>query len=61
MVLYQWGGEGHYGVMVRRTARSVFVFNPYNAQIDRYSKSDFMSRWYDKPEVRWALTIQGVR
>jgi len=48
-------------VMVRRTARSVFVFNPYNAQIDRYSKSDFMSRWYDKPEVRWALTIQGVR
>jgi ABC-type bacteriocin/lantibiotic exporter with double-glycine peptidase domain len=56
MVLYQWGGEGHYGVVVK-AYRNVHIFNPYNAKIDRMSLKEFESRWYDEPEYRWALTI----
>jgi ABC-type bacteriocin/lantibiotic exporter with double-glycine peptidase domain len=57
MVLYQWGGEGHYGVVVK-AGKAIHIFNPYNAKIDRYSRKQFNDRWYDKPEVKWALIIQ---
>ncbi len=60
MVLYQWGGEGHYGVVVSATDRTIKIFNPYNARIDRYTHADFDKRWYDKPEVKWALTLEDT-
>ena len=59
MVLYQWGGEGHYGVVVE-SKRTVKIFNPYNAKIDRYTFYEFNKRWHDKPQIKWALTILGV-
>lgn len=59
MVLYQWGGEGHYGVVVKAD-KNVHIFNPYNAKIDRMSFKEFESRWYCEPEFKWALSITSI-
>ena len=59
LVMYRWFKDDHYSVMVGINSRFVFLFNPYNANIDRHTLEDFLKRWHPKTfQAMWSLTIQ---
>jgi ABC-type bacteriocin/lantibiotic exporter with double-glycine peptidase domain len=48
LVNYQWSGDGHYGVVIEKNARTIYVFNPGNGKVDRYAGADFRTRWFSR-------------
>lgn len=56
---YQWEGDGHYGVLVKKDQHKVYIYNSAFGRIDEYPIADFDALFYSEryPPRRWSLTI----
>jgi ABC-type bacteriocin/lantibiotic exporter with double-glycine peptidase domain len=52
--------DGHYGVLLTISDKSVIVYNPYNGELDKMYRDDFVRKWYsERYGKRWFLKIDG--
>ncbi len=61
IVNYLWEGDGHYGVLVKKTESDVFIFNPSFGTIDRHTTAEFNDLFSSPryPPEKWALHVGG--
>jgi ABC-type bacteriocin/lantibiotic exporter with double-glycine peptidase domain len=61
IVNYQWNGDGHYGVLVSKTRRHCFIFNPYDGEIDRWRLWDFNDAFFSKRYGKlWSVSVKSI-
>jgi len=62
IVNYLWEGDGHYGVLVKKTPDETWIYNPATGKIDSYNLADFdlifHSPRYALP--RWSLICDAI-
>lgn len=59
MVNYQYGDDGHYGVVLSITKDAVLLYNPYPGELELLNKAEFYESWYSKRYGnRWFLSLK---
>lgn len=59
IVNYMWEGDGHYGVLVKKQGREIYIFNPAFGAIDRHMADEFNALFYSPRYFprHWALEV----
>ena len=58
IVVYQYGGESHYGVIVAKTRSKVFAYNPWTGEVEGYRYRKFNRLFYSEFGSHIALVPQ---